>query len=181
VAARLARRIAKLIIWEAVHYVAFLFNVPIALSLLLMVGMIAVVLELVYGVAAFDRVTRLLFIGIGKNRSEGTLELGEILRLYAWVSLALFLSGEVMRAALRLKPMSLRRHLSTLFIIVTLGWGLILVHAPFFGASSRDFAQAVVIFYLLGVGGCGIGAVVAHVARALVDRLFPPPEGGTGT
>jgi hypothetical protein len=175
----LARRIAKLITWEAVHYVAFLFNVPIALSLLLMVGMIAVVLEAVYGVAAFDRMTRLLFIG--KNRSEGTLQLGEILRLYAWVSLALFLCGEVTRAALRLKPMSLQRHLLTLFIIVTLGWGLILVHAPFFGASSRDFAQAVVIFYLLGVGGCGIGAVVAHVARALVDRLSPRPEGGAGT
>jgi len=166
----LARRAVLLALEQGFRYVAFAINLPTAVSLLFLVSMIALVLDVVYGFQVWDPTMHWLAPGADVPGGRPVV-FAELFRVYSLVSLGLFLIGEVSAAVLRLEPMTVWQRMLMLFTVLTLGWSLVMVHAPFFGILS-DFVGFVITLYVVGAMGCAFGAVVTHVLDRFVQLVM---------
>lgn len=168
-------RIGILVIAAAFRYVALLFNAPFVLSVAAMIVAISAVLDDVYGVAVLELMRRLPFMG-ARIPAEFSLDWGDLLRLYARVTFALFVAGEIVRAVFRLKPPTLRRRLLTLLMVATLGWGFAIAHLPVVKVARDStrigLAGTFVLFYVLGVAGFALGGVVTWASQGLINRVL---------
>ena len=160
-----------LLVSEVLGYIAFLVNVPFALSLVLTIAFIVIVLQYVYGLYPL----RLLaWTGIP---AEGHFhaELKDFLRFYAIAAFVLFVTREIVRAVFRLKRPTFRRRLVTPIIVLTLAWAFVIAHVPLMrvapGTTRVALAMMFFFVYLVGLGGFVVGSVIAHASDALIDRF----------
>src|SRR5712692_8801904 len=98
-----------LLVSEVLGYIAFLVNVPFALSLVATIFVIVIVLQDVYGL---EPLRLLAWTGI-PAKGHFHADLKDFLRFYAIAAFALFLVREIVRAVFRLKRPTFRRRLLT--------------------------------------------------------------------
>src|SRR5712692_8898474 len=142
-----------LLVSEVLGYIAFLVNVPFALSLVATIFVIVIVLQDVYGL---EPLRLLAWTGI-PAKGHFHADLKDFLRFYAIAAFALFLVREIVRAVFRLKRPTFRRRLLTPIIVSTLGWAFVLASVPLMrvapGTTRVALGMMFFFFYLLGLGG----------------------------
>ena len=169
-----SRSFLVLLISEVLGYLAFLLNLPFMVSVTFMVAFIGVVLVTVYRV---DIIGGLVVPFLGPSTHVDVHLSGEeFLKAYATISFVFFVIWEIIRAVFRLKRATLRRQIWSAIVVASVGWGFVLVHVPVMGmvpGSSRAGSVVMIfMFYLLGLAGFALGAVVTRASDLLIDRIL---------
>lgn len=167
-------RVFALLVSEALGYVVFLLNLPVAVSLILMFVWLIVVVANVYHLDLF-RALQAWAPFVGDRSLDVDIQgCQPILAIYAKASFVVFIFWEIIRAIFRLKRASLKRNLMAGLTVSTIGWGIILLHIPFMSAppkSSRfELAAFSVFLYVVCVGAYSVGCLITHVADNVIDR-----------
>lgn len=173
---------------EVLEYVAFVANVPFALSLGAMVAAIVIVLQDTYALKPLRFMYALPFAGsrIPEHFSVH-LDLKQFLTLYAQISFFLFVIWEVVSLVLHLKRASFQRRFAIAAIVATLGWGFVIAHVPFMRVANQSsrvsLALAFFFLYVLGLAGFAFGLLIARASTAVIDRIVgtPPLEDDRGS